>query len=184
MSCWDDEAGAHESPLLPQPPSPAHKATTQLQEKGAFGAHPGHDAHILSTLSAIQVLATHEALSRMNVPRAVDCTSHPPYVCVSYTYGTDDGVCLHCSHPRPATALGCLRRRRIRRDRHALHLLRRIRAVPPQRARPPRSRAYVSYLASCRNFDGGFGRVAGSESHAAQGMCLSLSLQPRFAPDV
>jgi geranylgeranyl transferase type-2 subunit beta len=26
----------------------------------------------------------------------------------------------------------------------------------------------VAYLASCRNFDGGFGRVAGAESHAAQ----------------
>ena len=33
----------------------------------------------------------------------------------------------------------------------------------------------VSYLALCRNFDGGFGRVAGSESHAAQGV-FSLSL--------
>jgi geranylgeranyl transferase type-2 subunit beta len=32
----------------------------------------------------------------------------------------------------------------------------------------------VSYLASCRNFDGGFGRVAGSESHAAQGVYVSL----------
>ena len=32
----------------------------------------------------------------------------------------------------------------------------------------------VSYLASCRNFDGGFGRVAGSESHAAQGMYICL----------
>jgi geranylgeranyl transferase type-2 subunit beta len=37
----------------------------------------------------------------------------------------------------------------------------------------------VSYLASCRNFDGGFGRVAGAESHAGQGMrcvinCSSL----------
>jgi geranylgeranyl transferase type-2 subunit beta len=31
----------------------------------------------------------------------------------------------------------------------------------------------VSYLVSCRNFDGGFGRIAGSESHAAQGMCVS-----------
>jgi hypothetical protein len=30
----------------------------------------------------------------------------------------------------------------------------------------------VSYLASCRNFDGGFGRIAGAESHAGQGMCL------------
>jgi hypothetical protein len=36
----------------------------------------------------------------------------------------------------------------------------------------------VSYLVSCRNFDGGFGRIAGSESHAAQGMSLSLSHSP------
>ena len=36
----------------------------------------------------------------------------------------------------------------------------------------------VSYLVSCRNFDGGFGRIAGSESHAAQGISLSM----RFAP--
>ena len=27
----------------------------------------------------------------------------------------------------------------------------------------------VAYLAECRNFDGGFGRIAGAESHAAQG---------------
>jgi hypothetical protein len=40
----------------------------------------------------------------------------------------------------------------------------------------------VSYLVSCRNFDGGFGRIAGSESHAAQGMSLSLILPIRFAP--
>jgi geranylgeranyl transferase type-2 subunit beta len=33
----------------------------------------------------------------------------------------------------------------------------------------------VSYLVLCRNFDGGFGRIAGSESHAAQGMSLSPS---------
>jgi Prenyltransferase and squalene oxidase repeat len=32
----------------------------------------------------------------------------------------------------------------------------------------------VSYLVSCRNFDGGFGRVAGAESHAAQGMPLTI----------
>jgi Prenyltransferase and squalene oxidase repeat len=36
----------------------------------------------------------------------------------------------------------------------------------------------VSYLASCRNFDGGFGRIAGAESHAAQGTCESPHLLP------
>ena len=34
----------------------------------------------------------------------------------------------------------------------------------------------VAYLAACRNFDGGFGRIAGAESHAAQGACLVLSI--------
>jgi geranylgeranyl transferase type-2 subunit beta len=32
----------------------------------------------------------------------------------------------------------------------------------------------VAYLAECRNFDGGFGRIAGAESHAAQGACWVL----------
>lgn len=82
MSCWDDEAGAHESPnTISHPSLPRAKPplNSRLEKKGAFGAHPGHDAHILSTLSAIQVLATHEALPRMNVPRTVDCTPPPLY---------------------------------------------------------------------------------------------------------
>ena len=33
---------------------------------GAFGAHPDHDAHLLSTLSAIQILVTHNALDRID----------------------------------------------------------------------------------------------------------------------
>jgi hypothetical protein len=37
----------------------------------------------------------------------------------------------------------------------------------------------VEYLASCRNFDGGFGRVAGAESHAAQGI---TSIHPPIPP--
>jgi geranylgeranyl transferase type-2 subunit beta len=85
MSCWDDEAGAHESPnynhLFSLPPTPArappHNSKVINIPKGAFGAHPGHDAHILSTLSAIQVLATHDALSRLNTSRVVDCPSLP-----------------------------------------------------------------------------------------------------------
>jgi len=47
LSCWDEEAGA-------------------------FGSHPDHDAHLLSTLSAIQILIIHDALDRLNVPRVVD----------------------------------------------------------------------------------------------------------------
>lgn len=44
---------------------------------GAFGAHPDHDAHILSTLSAIQILVIHDALDMINVPRVVSCKYRP-----------------------------------------------------------------------------------------------------------
>ncbi|KAH9946202.1 rab geranylgeranyltransferase [Epithele typhae] len=44
MSCWDEEAGG-------------------------FGSHPDHDAHLLSTLSAIQILTIQGATDRLDVPR-------------------------------------------------------------------------------------------------------------------
>lgn len=40
---------------------------------GAFGAHPGHDAHIHATLSALQVLIMQDALERCDVDRVVKC---------------------------------------------------------------------------------------------------------------
>ena len=42
---------------------------------GAFGAHPGHDAHLLPTLSAIQILVTQDALDRVDVDRVTKCQS-------------------------------------------------------------------------------------------------------------
>ena len=44
-----------------------------IHKTGAFGAHPEHDAHILATLSAIQILTIHDALDKMDVPRVVNC---------------------------------------------------------------------------------------------------------------
>lgn len=52
----------------------AADASTDV-EAGAFGAHPGHDAHILSTLSAIQILVMQDALDRADVDRMVQCAS-------------------------------------------------------------------------------------------------------------
>ena len=42
---------------------------------GTFGAHPGHDGHILATLSAIQILVMQDALKRIDVERIVTCKS-------------------------------------------------------------------------------------------------------------
>ncbi|KAF8447639.1 rab geranylgeranyltransferase [Boletus edulis BED1] len=106
MSCWDEEAGG-------------------------FGAHPDHDAHILSTLSAIQILVTQDALDRLDVDRVVGCDA----------FGEIDTRFLYIAA-------------------NALSLLGRLDAINTDRA--------VSYIRQCRNFDGGYGAVAGAESHAAQ----------------
>ena len=42
---------------------------------GAFGAHPDHDAHLLSTLSAIQILTAQDAVDKVDVDRVVKCTA-------------------------------------------------------------------------------------------------------------
>ncbi|KAH9053767.1 terpenoid cyclases/Protein prenyltransferase [Lactarius vividus] len=91
MSCWDDEAGA-------------------------FGAHPGHDAHILSTLSAIQVLATHDALARIDAPRVIDFIlglQQPSGIFTGDAFGETDTRFLYCA-VSALSLLGALDRTRPR----------------------------------------------------------------------
>lgn len=45
--------------------------------EGTFGAHPGHDGHILGTLSAIQILVIQDAIDRAEIDRIVECTFPP-----------------------------------------------------------------------------------------------------------
>lgn len=42
---------------------------------GGFGSHPSHDSHMLSTLSAIQVLAIHDAIeeSGIDTDKVINC---------------------------------------------------------------------------------------------------------------
>lgn len=103
MSCWDDEAGLFDWYA---------NWTSLIFKAGAFGAHPGHDAHILSTLSGIQILITQGALDRLDIPRVVKCASsttlldavtHPPV-----------------SHPFSSATFRSLRRRLLWRDRHQI----------------------------------------------------------------
>ena len=150
------------TPLLHAHPCPPR---TNHFQKGAFGAHPGHDAHILSTLSAIQVLATPDALSRVNKPRAVDCSS--PLISIytlilQMTTGVVT-VILGLQHPSgvfAGDAFGETDTRFLYCAVSALFILDALDSLARERT--------VSYLVSCPNFDGGFGRIAGSESHAAQ----------------
>ncbi|KAF9236146.1 terpenoid cyclases/protein prenyltransferase alpha-alpha toroid [Melanogaster broomeanus] len=119
MSCWDDEAGG-------------------------FGAHPDHDAHILSTLSAIQILITQDALDRLDVNRVVKFVlslQQPSGVFAGDSFGEVDTRFTYIAV-------------------NALSLLGRLSELDVEKT--------VSYINQCRNFDGGYGATAGAESHAAQ----------------
>ncbi|KAI0336425.1 rab geranylgeranyltransferase [Cubamyces sp. BRFM 1775] len=118
MSCWDDEAGA-------------------------FGAHPDHDAHLLSTLSAIQILMMQDALDRLDIPRVVKyilSLQQPSGVFAGDAFGEIDARFLFCAV-------------------NALSLLGHLHELDVEKT--------VGYIRQCRNFDGGFGARAGAESHAA-----------------
>lgn len=122
MSCWDEEAGA-------------------------FGAHPDHDAHLLSTLSAIQILVIHDALSLVPIPRLVQyilSLHQPSGVFAGDAFGEIDTRFTYCAV-------------------NALSLLGSLSALDA--AATERT---VAYIVRCRNFDGGFGGTIGAESHAAQ----------------
>ncbi|KAF9523298.1 rab geranylgeranyltransferase [Crepidotus variabilis] len=123
MSCWDEETGA-------------------------FGAHPQHDGHLLSTLSAIQILIMQDALDRLDVDRIVKfilSLQQPSGVFAGDAFGETDTRFLYCAV-------------------NALSLLGKLDLLDREKV--------VEYLQRCRNYDGGFGSVAGAESHAAQGFLI------------
>lgn len=77
MSCWDEGAGKRKSFFIFNF-APSQRFLKLCKLLGAFGAHPDHDAHLLSTLSAIQILVVQDALDRMDVDRVVKCQyTHP-----------------------------------------------------------------------------------------------------------
>lgn len=123
MSCWDEEAGA-------------------------FGAHPDHDAHLLSTLSAIQILTAQAAVDKVDVDRVVKfilSLHQPSGVFAGDQFGEIDTRFLYCA----VSALSLLGR---------LHEL----------DKDGKREKAVEYILRCRNYDGGFGSCVGAESHAAQ----------------
>jgi geranylgeranyl transferase type-2 subunit beta len=118
-SCWDDDAGA-------------------------FGAHPDHDAHLLSTLSAIQILVILDSLHEVDVDRIVSfilSLQQPSGVFAGDRYGETDTRFLYSAV-------------------NALSLLGHLSKLDVDKT--------VDYIVRCRNFDGGFGAIVGAESHAAQ----------------
>jgi len=122
MSCWDDEAGG-------------------------FGAHPDHDAHIHSTLSAIQILVTQDATDRLDIERVTQFI---------ISLENEDGSFSGDRFGETDTRFSYI-------AMNALSLLGTLDKLSADKVEKA-----VLHICSCRNFDGGFGSNPGAESHAGQ----------------
>ena len=133
FTCWDDEAGG-------------------------FGGNTGQSAHLLYTLSAVQILALTNRLGDNNnntkdarleterIVKFVQSLQQPDGSFVGDAWGEVDTRFTYC-------ALS------------TLSLLGQLEAVNVGKA--------AEYILACRNLDGGFGCVIGAESHA--GMYLNYA---------
>lgn len=117
------------------------------RKSGGFAAFPGHDGHLLTTLSGLQILATYKSLDRLSnedkdeIVRFILSNQKEDGSFQGDKFGEVDTRFVY-------TALSCL---------SILHRLTKDVVEPA-----------VSYILKCYNFDGGFGLNPGAESHAAQ----------------
>ncbi|OTA06819.1 geranylgeranyltransferase beta subunit [Trichoderma parareesei] len=119
-------------------------------DSGGFGAAPGHDAHMLSTVSAVQILAMVDGFDELEargkgkaaVGKFIADLQNPESGSFfGDEWGEEDTRFLY----------GAL---------NALSLLGLLSLVDVDKA--------VSHIVACSNFDGGYGAKPGAESHAAQ----------------
>lgn len=68
MSCWHEDVGAPKSLFSRRDPPDVCRDTA-----GGFSPHPGHEPHIHSTLSAVQILAMQDSLDVLNKEKIVSC---------------------------------------------------------------------------------------------------------------
>ncbi|WWC88852.1 uncharacterized protein L201_003767 [Kwoniella dendrophila CBS 6074] len=116
-------------------------------ESGTFGPHPGHDGHILATLSGIQIMLMQDAIDRINVESITQFLLERI---------NDDGSVSGDSWGEIDTRFTyiCL---------SSLNLLGKLNQIPLEK-----KEKIIEHISKCRNLDGGFGRVPGAESHSGQ----------------
>ncbi|KAF4123888.1 geranylgeranyl transferase type-2 subunit beta [Geosmithia morbida] len=119
-------------------------------DNGGFGAAPGHDAHMLSTVSAVQILAMVDGFGDLEARGKgkalvgkfiADLQNRETGIFYGDEWGEDDTRFLY----------GAL---------NALSLLGLLSIADVDKA--------VQYIASCANSDGGYGNRPGAESHSGQ----------------
>eukprot|EP00041_Stephanoeca_diplocostata_P037573 m.1425605 g.1425605 ORF g.1425605 m.1425605 type:complete len:373 (+) comp25064_c0_seq34:223-1341(+) len=123
-------------------------------ESGAFAGSQGHDAHVLYTYSALQVLVLcgyplSDVPLKEELIKWISALQNEDGSFSGDEFGSADSRFSYC-------ALACLA------------LLNELRSVNVPRA--------VSYILSCKSVDGGFGMQPCSEAHAGQTFCCIASL--------
>lgn len=136
-----------EVPQLPKSKVLEYVLSCWDEKYGGFGSFPGHDAHILSTLSAIQ-------LARIYDPKMVALEGK-----------TDKLVKFITLLQLPNGSFQGDRFGEVdtRFSYTALSSLSLLNLLTPEVVDPA-----VEFIMRCRNFDGAFGLTPGSESHSAQ----------------
>ncbi|OCF62302.1 geranylgeranyl transferase type-2 subunit beta [Kwoniella mangroviensis CBS 10435] len=117
------------------------------EEAGAFGPHPNHDGHILATLSGIQIMLMEDAIDRVdvdNITKFLLDRINPDGSVSGDSWGEIDTRFTYILLS-------------------SLSLLGRLDRIPKDKREN-----IVEYISRCRNFDGGFGRLPGAESHSGQ----------------
>lgn len=114
---------------------------------GGFAAFPRHDAHLVTTLSAIQILATYDSLDVLNETDIEKCVNFIE------SNQLEDGSFQ-------GDRFGEVDTRFVYTALSSLSILGKL---SPEVVDPA-----VNFIKRCYNFDGGFGLSPGAESHAAQ----------------
>ncbi|KAG6028365.1 hypothetical protein E4U40_001045 [Claviceps sp. LM458 group G5] len=119
-------------------------------DTGGFGAAPGHDAHMLYTVSAVQILAMVDALDELD-SRGVGKAKVAKYIADLQDSNTGSFYGDEWGEEDTRFLYGGL---------NALSLLGMLSLVDLDKA--------VTHIQSCANFDGGYGVKPGAESHSGQ----------------
>lgn len=118
---------------------------------GGFGAAPGHDPHMLYTVSAIQILVTIDAIDELDKHGANGKERAGHYIANLQDRNTGAFAGDEWGETDTRFLYGAL---------NALSLLHLTSLVDVPKA--------VAYVHACANFDGGYGTSPGAESHAGQ----------------
>lgn len=118
-----------------------------IEETGGFAPFPNHDAHLLSTLSGIQILAIFDSLNVLDAGKIEKCVNFIK------SNQLEDGSFQGDRFGEIDT----------RFSYNALSSLSILGKLTPEVVDPA-----IDFILKCRNFDGGFGLCPGAESHAAQ----------------